>query len=245
MIKHIHTLTLAAALAAAASAGIYEDNSGLDEINMGNWSTAQTMAGDNVDRGGPETESWLDGNGMHFFKESYTGRNGGSTAAPGFAGVYKGNNTDVTQSMGYTFVAPAAISEQRWQAKGTITRFDDQAFSGRLQFSVNVNGSGFTNVASSGWFGRIVDGADYEMGTGDGGYGYDGPLSNIYTTELSSLNIQSGDNVVYRFSNGQLDELSGTEGEKTGMGVQLIPEPGTMLLLVMGTGFLYWKRRRD
>ena len=231
-------------MSAFVGASIFEDNSGIDEFNLGNWSTPQSVTSDNIDRTGEETDSWLASNGMHIVKESYSGRNQGSTAAPGFVGIYKGQDNDVTHSMDYTFTAPTAMTQQMWQAKGTIFRIENEANSGRLHFSVNVNNAGFVDVATSGWFGRSVDGANYDMGAGDGGYGYDGPLSNLYTTDLSAFNIQQGDSVVYRFSINQTDALPGTDGRRTGIGVQLIPEPGTLLLFGVGGLILCLKRRR-
>lgn len=241
MTKHIYTLTLtlATALAFSASAGIFQDNSGLDDTNTGNW-TSGAVSGDNIG----DDNNWLASNAMHVHKAPY-GADDGTLAGPGFVGLYKGAVGD-TVTMDYSFTAFTDLTEQKWQAKGTIWRIDDGTRSGALQFSVGVNGGAFNSVGTSGFFGRAVDGADYafdnpETGSGNG---RDGPLSNLYTADLSLLNIQSGDDVIYRFTLAQ-DSLTDTDAKHVGIGVQLIPEPGTMILLVMGSGLLYLKRRRQ
>ena len=239
--KKIIRLCLISSLASFAGASIFEDNSGLDEFNLGNWSSPQGVSGDNIDRTGDVTDSWLGSNGMHFLKENYTGRNAGSTAAPGFVGIYRTSQGNAL-SMNYTFTASQEMIEQKWIAKGTIFR-SDNPHSGRLTFSVGVNGGSLVQVDQTGWFGRIADGADYEMLPGDSGYGFDGP-EIMYTTDLSSLGIQPGDSVVYNFSQLENQGVGSTSGHQTGIGVQLVPEPGTFMLFGLGGLLLYLKRRK-
>ncbi|MCC5850338.1 MAG: PEP-CTERM sorting domain-containing protein [Verrucomicrobia bacterium] len=254
MKRHLLSMMIITALAAQASASIFQDNSGLDADNVlsSPWSHSSSEPGtaDNIG-----TAGWYGSNTtLHVHKAPY-GADNGTTAAPGFVGVYRGNHTDVSVWADFTFVAPGAITQQMWQAKNTINRFGTEDVptsgennwnnSGRLRFSVSVNNDAFQEVDVSGWFGHEQHGADYIVGVGNGPNGYDGPLSNLYTTDLSALNIQSGDDVIYRFTYAQVDNLAGTNARGIGMGVQLlIPEPGTFMLFGLGGLLLYLKRRR-
>ncbi len=240
MRRHFFSLLLVMPL--IASAGIVENNSGLDRNTQGNWSFSGTVmlgtARDNIFDNG---DTWLAQNAGCFVKSPY-GATDGTKDAEGFVGIYKGATGDMI-SMSYSFTATTAMSQQEWIAKGIIWRTAG-AYSGRLQFSVNPRGEGFTVVDVSDWFGRSSDGVGIiDMGAVATGTALNGPTAS-YTTDLSSLNIESGDSVVYRFSMNSGDSAAGTSAARVGLGVQLIPEPATFLLFVIG-GVGAWLVRRN
>ena len=211
-------------------ADILDLNAGLDRNNPGNWTFSLGTARDNVLSNG---DTFLAQNAGHFHKAPY-GATDGTTGAEGFVGIYKTAGGD-TLSMDYGFIAPSAIVSQDWSVKNTIWRTTNGAFSGRLQFSILINGDPTPDfVMNSGWFGRASDGADIDLSSVIGaGTGYDGPVAT-YSADLSSFGIQAGDSVVYRFTLGASDALAGTTASRVGLAVQLIPEPSTFLTLAAG-----------
>jgi hypothetical protein len=231
-------------------ASIYQDNSGLDRNNPGNWTFVSNLNSvrDNVSGNG---DNWLGQNQGHFAKVAY-GQDTGLTVNEGFTGIYRTDSVS-EMWMQYEFTAGGAITQQDWITKGTVWR--DTTSSGsatRLTFFVSVDkGLGFGSfqqVDTSDYFGdSLLSGVVHEMsvGAGNNPYSYDGPEAT-YSTDLSSLNILSGDTVRYRFTMEANDSIGGGAAQNMGLGVQLIPEPGVVGLL--GVGFIMvmvYRRRKS
>jgi len=244
------TLGLAACVALAlvlapsmTTAQIVEDNSGLDADTPGNWqsSTGNANLRDNINDG---DDNWLAQNEMHFAKAPF-GQNNGTTNAEGFAGIYHTQEPNEV-SMTYAFTAPTAIPWQGWLVKLTVNRSADK--SDRLVFNASVNGGSFTQVDFSSTFGNGSASFDIDGGPTTSGWTTDGPTEQR-VADLSALNIQPGDFVVYqfRFPNGSDGTgLNTGSGGGLGLGVQLndIPEPATASLLMLG-GLATLLRRRS
>lgn len=222
-----------------SAAGIYDDNSGYDRFFTGPWSSPQGSFRDNIAANG---DNWLGANMGHFVKEAY-GPATGSAAAPGFVGHYRGAAGDVNSWTDYTFVAGDAIAAQDWVIKGTVNAVLNRA--AQLTFQVSVNGSPFSDVDQSSIFGNGSTAYDIDMGAPTGDifqdfYAYDGPEESR-VADLSSLGIQAGDNVVYRFR-WINNSPAGSQSANLGLGVALIPEPASLALLALG-GLALIRRR--
>jgi hypothetical protein len=235
-------------VAAAATNGIVEINKGIDRNNVGTfpptpgpgvWSSSGNLGGgigrDNIAANG---DNWLATNTGIAVKHTY-GTNTGTTANEGYVGCYVGATGD-TAEVYYTFTAPSAITLQDWRVKGVVLRVLGRA--ARMQFQVDVNGGGYTVVDASNYFSDTAGGAPNDMGSTTSGFALDGPVETR-TADLSALNIQAGDTVVYKFRMPQNDGGGFGQRKNIGLAVQLVPEPATMALLAIG-GLVAIRRRK-
>jgi hypothetical protein len=235
-------------VAMGASNGIVELNYGIDRNNVGTfpptpgpgvWSSSGNLGGgisrDNIKANG---DNWLATNAGIAAKHTY-GTNTGTTANFGFVGCHVGATGD-TAEVYYTFTAPSAITLQDWAIKGIVLRVLGRA--ARMQFSVDVNGGGYTQVDMSNYFSDTAGGAPNDMGSTTSGFCLDGPVE-YRTADLSALGIVAGDTVKYKFRMPQNDGGGFGQRKNIGLGIALIPEPATMVLLAVG-GLVAIRRRK-